>query len=219
MEVKFRPKAILFDLDGTLVDTATDIVSALDQLLIEFGRQPVGQNAGRGMIGDGARALVARGFAATGGAHEQPENAFKRWLEIYSSAVARHSLPYPGVPETLSDLANRGIALAVCTNKADSATRLLLEALDLSRYFRAVVGGDIEFRKPDPRHIFATLELLGVAPAQALMVGDSANDANAARSAGLDLALVEYGYTDIPAADLSPDALLSEFAQLREIVG
>ncbi len=218
MTSKFRPKAIVFDLDGTLVDTASDIVAALDALLIEYGRRAVGQAAGRGMIGDGARVLIERGFAATGGPAPDLDSAVRRWFEIYSADIARQSRPYASVRETLAELGNRGIRLAVCTNKADAPTRLLLQAVGLSAHFAAVVGGDVPHRKPDPRHILSALEPLGVAPAEALMVGDSPNDANAARAAGMPLVLVDYGYTHIPVDQLGADAVISDFAKLKEIV-
>jgi phosphoglycolate phosphatase len=218
MTAKFAPKAIVFDLDGTLVDTASDIVAALDALLVEHGRPSVGLDAGRGMIGDGARVLIERGFAATGGPPADMDGAFRRWLEIYSANIARHSRPYPGVEMTLRELSARGIRLAVCTNKADAPTRLLLDAVGLADYFPVVVGGDVPHRKPDARHILAALAPCGVEPAESLMVGDSPNDAMAARAAGLSLVLVDYGYTHIPARDLGADAVISDFARLRELV-
>ncbi|WP_395624112.1 HAD family hydrolase [Sphingomonas daechungensis] len=218
MSIRFPPEAIIFDLDGTLVDTAADIVAALDALLGEYGRSAVGEAAGRSMIGDGARVLIERGFAATGGPVADMDAAQKRWFEIYSADIARHSKPYPGVVETLAKLRSGGIALGVCTNKADAPTHLLLESLDLKRYFTAVVGGDVAHRKPDPRHLFATVGALGSAPDRALMVGDSPNDAKAAHAARIRLILVDYGYSNEPVHRLGADTVLSDFAGLLEIV-
>lgn len=219
MTQKFKPKAIVFDLDGTLVDSARDIVAALDRLLVERGRPAVGFEAGRAMIGDGARVLIERGFAATGGPVGDIDGALKRWFELYAADIAGHSQPYPGVRETLTALKARGIALAVCTNKADAPSRQLLAELDLALPFAAVVGGDVPHRKPDPRHILDTLAALGARPGEALMVGDSPNDAKAAQAAGLPVVIVDYGYSHIPVRELGADAVISRFGQLLELVG
>jgi phosphoglycolate phosphatase len=218
MKQRFNVRAIVFDLDGTLVDSSGDIVAALDALLIEHGRSAVGPAAGRTMIGDGARVLIERGFAATGGPVGDIDLALKRWFEIYSADIARQSRPYPGVRETLAELRRRGLKLGVCTNKADAPTRLLLAELDLAAPFAAVVGGDVAHRKPDPRHILDTLSALGVAPAAALMVGDSPNDAKAAQSAGVPVVIVDYGYSHQPVEELGADAVISDFRQLLELV-
>jgi len=118
----------------------------------------------------------------------------------------------------LADLGARGLALAVCTNKADAPSRLLLETLDLAAPFRAVVGGDVVHRKPDPRHLLDTLAKLGTAPKDALMVGDSPNDAKAAQAAGVPVVIVDYGYSHIPPRELGADAVISDFADLRKLV-
>lgn len=218
MNQRFNARAIVFDLDGTLVDSAGDIVAALDALLVERGRPAVGPAAGRTMIGDGARVLIERGFAATGGPVADIDLALKRWFEIYSADIARLSRPYPGVRETLAEFRRRGLPLAVCTNKADAPSRLLLAKLDLAASFAVVVGGDVAHRKPDPRHILDTLAALGVAPASALMVGDSPNDAKAAQAAGVPVVIVDYGYSHRPVEELGADAVISDFRQLLELV-
>lgn len=190
-----RPRAILFDLDGTLVDTAADVAAALDRLLVELGHAPLGQAAARGLIGGGARALVERGLRQVGdGRPHDLDRLTARWLDLYESAIAATSKPYPGVAATLGRLAEAGALLAVCTNKADHATRVLLDALGLSRHFAAVVGGDVPRRKPDPAHPRAVLDRLGVSAAEAVLVGDSDNDLQAARAAGLGFVAVTYGY-------------------------
>jgi phosphoglycolate phosphatase len=218
MPARFKPRAIVFDLDGTLVDTAGDIVAALDALLAERGRPPVGLDAGRRMIGDGGRALVERGFAATGGVPADLDAALARWFEIYAADIARRSTVYPGVRTTLAEFARRDIALGICTNKADAPTARLLSALDLAVPFKAVIGGDFPHRKPDGRHVAAALAALGVARDDALMVGDSPNDANSARAAGLPFVAVDWGYTSVPARELGADAVISDFAELQELV-
>ncbi len=218
MTKSFKVKAIVFDLDGTLVDSARDIVAALDRLLVEQGRPAVGFAAGRAMIGDGARVLIERGFAATGGPAQDIDGALKRWFELYAADIAGHSRPYPGVRETLTEFRRRGLVLAVCTNKADAPSRQLLAELDLASPFAVIVGGDVAHRKPDPRHILDTLAALGVAPGDALMVGDSPNDAKAAQAAGVPVVVVDYGYSHIPVRELGADAVISDFGKLLELV-
>ncbi|HSE77021.1 MAG TPA: HAD-IA family hydrolase, partial [Alphaproteobacteria bacterium] len=142
-----------------------------------------------------------------------------RFLELYEPRIARLSRPYPGVRDTLARLAGAGFRLGVCTNKASRATRRLLDDLALSRYFAAVAGGDGPARKPDPKHLLAVLDALGAAPETALMVGDSANDVHAARAAGVRVAVVSFGYTTVPAAELGADALIDRFEQLAALVG
>ena len=165
------PRAVIFDLDGTLVDSARDIADALDELLERHGRRRIGLDAARRLIGHGAPSLVSRAFALTGGAY----------LSIYEGELARATRPYPGVVATLQRLAAAGLGLAVCTNKATAATQRLLDALDLAAFFPVVIGGDSGARKPDPEPVRRALAGLGVAAGAALMVGDSANDVAAAR--------------------------------------
>jgi phosphoglycolate phosphatase len=218
MPALFRVDGVIFDLDGTLVDTARDIVGAVDALLAEYGRAPVGLAAGCAMIGDGARVLVDRAFAATGGPPDDREAALARWFEIYGADIARHSRPYPNVRETLAALRARGLKLAVCTNKAGGPARQLLEALDLAAQFDAIVGGDVPHRKPDPRHLTLAAELLGLQPNACLMVGDSPNDAAAAKAAKMKLVVVDWGYTPVPPAALGGDATIGDFARLEELI-
>lgn len=214
------PRAVVFDLDGTLVDTAPDIIAALNALLAEQGRPSLHAAAVRQLIGDGAQKLVERGFAATGGPAPQAlAGLSRRFLELYEPRIARLSRPYPGVRDTLARLAGAGFRLGVCTNKASRATRRLLDDLALSQYFAAVAGGDGPARKPDPKHLLAVLDALGAAPETALMVGDSANDVHAARAAGVRVAVVSFGYTTVPAAELGADALIDRFEQLAALVG
>jgi phosphoglycolate phosphatase len=218
MQPLFDCRAAIFDLDGTLVDTAKDIVAATDSLLAEFGLAPIGFAAGRRMIGDGARALVERAFAARATAIPDPEAALARWFELYRADIARYSRPYPNVRETLATLRGRGMKLGVCTNKATAAAQELLAALDLASFFDAIVGGDVPHRKPDPRHLLLTAERMGVASEICLMVGDSPNDAAAAKAAKMRLVVVDWGYTPIVPAALGGDALISDFAELKGLL-
>lgn len=214
-----RFDALLFDLDGTLVETAPDLCAALNHCLELAGRPQVSVGEVRHMVGDGARALLRRGLTAAGAAPAEAE--VERWfgalLDHYREHVADSSHAFEGVVETLDAMRAAGARHAVCTNKPILHARGLLDALDLARRFEVVLGGDsLAVRKPHPRHLLAALEALGVAPARAAMVGDSANDVAAARAAGLPVVLVSFGYTSIPAAELGADALIDRFADLPE---
>lgn len=214
MTAESPPRAVIFDLDGTLVDSAQDIADALDALLERHGRVPIGLDAARRLIGHGAASLVSRAFALTGAAPADPGPLTAEYLAIYEAEVARATRPYPGVVATLERLAAAGLGLAVCTNKATAATRRLLAALDLAAYFPVVIGGDSGARKPDPEPVRRALAGLDVAAGAALMVGDSANDVAAARGAGVPVVVVGYGYTEIPPAELGADAVLARFDEI-----
>lgn len=217
----YEASAILFDLDGTLIDTSGDIAAALDALLAERGRTALGESVARGLVGDGARVLIHKGWRAAGAPTPSPaelDALTARWFTIYEADIARMSRPYPGVVETLSTLRARGKKLAVVTNKADRPAVKLLAALKLDGFFDAVVGGDVPFRKPDPRHVRVGLAALGVAAPDALFVGDSPNDARAARAAGLRFLAVPYGYAHGPVEALGADRTLASFGELQEAI-
>jgi len=212
-----RFDAVLFDLDGTVVETAPDLCAALNHCLRLAARPEVSVAEVRHMVGDGARALLRRGLAASGA--PAPEAEVERWfaelLRRYAEHVADASQPFEGAVEVLDALAEAGAARGLCTNKPILHTRRLLEALDLTRRFETVLGGDsLPVRKPNPRHLLAALEALGVDPGRAAMVGDSANDVAAARAAGLPVVLVSFGYTVTPAAELGADALIDRLVDL-----
>jgi len=215
-----RP-AILFDLDGTLVDSLPDLCRALNLLLEEERRRPLTDSEIRPMVGDGAARLVERALAATGGlaAGDLPVMT-RRFLIFYEDGVADQTRPYPGVVETLTALRDRGFAMAVCTNKPHRPSVEILAALGLREFFPAVVGGDSidGARKPDPRMVIAALEAVGAPLGRALFVGDSANDVGAARAAGLPVAIVTYGYARGPVSELGADALIDRFSDLPAVV-
>jgi len=208
---------VVFDLDGTLVDTAPDIMGALNTLLAEEGMAPASLAHTKSMIGRGGRALMALGFEAAGHPLTEPrvDELFRRFTNVYRGRIARDSRPFPDVVAALDSLAAQGARLAVCTNKRTELSVALLGELGLLHRFAAVVGSDsAPAAKPDPRHLLAAIERAGGRPDQAVMVGDSVSDAESARAAGVPLILVDFGYTDIPARDLAPDILIGHFDEL-----
>jgi len=212
---------IAFDLDGTLVDTAPDLVGTLNTILAEESLPALPMDAVRMMIGRGARVMLERGFAAAGEPLEalRSDALMERFIDIYLDRIARESRPFPGVAEALDRLRGAGARLSVCTNKPTSLSIALLDALDLSRRFEAIVGCDTApAAKPDARHLFAAVEQAGGHRGRALLVGDSETDIDTARNAGLPVVAVTFGYTEIPCADLGPDALIDSFAELPSAV-
>ncbi|MCS6987330.1 MAG: phosphoglycolate phosphatase [Sphingomonadaceae bacterium] len=215
------PTTVVFDLDGTLVDTAPDLAAALNHALAVLGRPPVAPASVRTMVGRGARALLERGLATTGGASpELVEAGLDPFLDHYRAHIARLSRPFPGVEPTLDRLAAAGRRLAVCTNKPEALTHALLAKLGWTGRFAAVLGADSRpFRKPDPRHLWAAIEAAGGSPADAVFVGDTAVDLATARAAGVRFVLAAFGYLDDPVEPLGPDASIAHMAELIGALG
>lgn len=212
-------KAIIFDLDGTLVDSARDLLDAMNTLLAEEGLRQIGLDEVKSMIGDGVPKLVERALIATGGDLTRHRELVLRFLDIYKDNAARHTEAYPGVRETLEILRRRGLLLGVVTNKPYAATVSILEALGLNGFFGAVIGGDtLPERKPHPAPILKALERLGVAPEAALMVGDNYHDVQAARAAGTKAFAVTYGYSHKPHGELGADRLLHVMPELLRAI-
>lgn len=208
---------IAFDLDGTLVDTAPDLVGALNQVLAEQGLAPLPYIAARNMVGRGAKALIEQGYAATGLplSPDLSPMLFERFIAVYLDRIALESRPFPGVVEALETLSRAGAELVVCTNKRTDLSIALLDALGLSKHFTAVVGADAApAAKPDARHLTFAIAQVDGDVAHALMVGDSITDVNAAKNAGVPVVVTSFGYTDIAPADLGADALIDRFDQL-----
>ena len=208
---------IAFDLDGTLVDTAPDLVGALNVVLGERGLPHVPQAAAGFLVGKGARALIARGFALAGEPLQDEEigGLVTRFIEAYRARIASESRPFPGLEAALQALSDAGATLCVCTNKRTDLSLALLDALQLTDRFVSVTGADRAPKpKPDPSHFLAAIAEAGGDPAYALMVGDSANDVLSAQAAGAPVVVVSFGYTDIAAADLGGEALIDRFDQL-----
>ena len=205
---------IVFDLDGTLADTAPDLAAVLNHVLTSLGREAVPVDSVRHLVGHGARALLRRGLVATGEASEDlVEAGFPLYLEHYSANICRGTRAYPGIEAALDDLAARGVALAVCTNKLESLTLKLLDALGWNGRFQAVVGGDtLATRKPDPAMLHEAVARAG--GGRAAFVGDSITDADTARAAGLPFVAVSFGFSDRPAAELGADSVIDGFDEL-----
>jgi phosphoglycolate phosphatase len=185
---------IVFDLDGTLIDSRRDLANATNALLVECGAAPLAEERVGRMVGDGAATLVARAFQASGIA--QPPDALDRFLRIYGEHLLDYTRPYDGIPEALRTLRSSR-RLAVLTNKPLASTRRILDGLALAQYFPpdAVVGGDGPFlRKPDPAGLQHLVDRAGVTPADTLLVGDSAIDWRTARAARVSVCLVRYGF-------------------------
>ncbi len=214
-------KAVVFDLDGTLVDTLPDLHSALAVLLEERGLVVPSAAATRTMVGDGARKLVERALLSSSASLSESELdlAHDRFLEIYNAAPCRESRLFANGQATIEQLGRLGLALAVCTNKPQLPTETILKTLGLRAHFGAVVGGDaVPRRKPHPDHLLQVLQGIGTAPEAAVMVGDSKNDLLAARGCGMRCILVDFGYSSEPVATLGADQVISDLAELEAAI-
>jgi phosphoglycolate phosphatase len=206
---------LVFDLDGTLVDSVPDLTSSLNMVLAERGYAPLSRAEVAPMVGDGVPTLVARAFAARGGAPAEAEAALPEYIEVYEANATALTRPYSGVPETLHELRRRGYRTAVCTNKLQTATLKVLAGLDLAGLFDGIAGGDrYPVRKPEAGHLLNLIEELGATPAHAVMIGDSENDAAVAHAARVPLVLMRYGYARADPMTLGAAALLDHFTQL-----
>lgn len=212
---------IAFDLDGTLVETAPDLVDVLNIVLVEQGLAPLPFEVARLMVGRGARGLLERGFAAEGVPldDDRAKALTERFIALYFARIAKKSTPFPGVEAALDTLADAGAKLCVCTNKRTDLSVALLDALNLSGRFAAIVGADsTPAPKPDRRHILAAVEAAGGSIDRAIMVGDSATDVNAAKATGVPCVVVSFGYTEIPPIELGADALIDDYAELIDAI-
>lgn len=206
---------LVFDLDGTLVDSVPDLRAALNQMLGERGRRSLSPPQVKRMVGDGVPALVARALAASGADPSEAVTALPRFLEIYEANAAQLTRPYPGVPETLATLRRRGYRAAICTNKPQRATVAVLRGVGLLPLFDGIAGGDrFPVRKPNPGHLLSLIAELGASPTASAMIGDNENDAAAAHAAAVPLLLMRYGYARVDPESLSADALLDRFSEL-----
>jgi len=214
-------RTIVFDLDGTLIDTAPDLISTLNLTLTREGMPAVPFEEARKMIGGGARGMIEKALIAEGRAKSEPgfkaelDRMFKDFIEHYAAHIADHSRPFPQVEAALDALAAADYRLAVCTNKLEWLSVRLLETLDLKRYFAAICGQDtFGMQKPDPEVLLRTIAKAGGEPGRAIMVGDSGTDVRTARAAALPVIAVTFGYSEVPIESLGPDRLISSYADL-----
>jgi phosphoglycolate phosphatase len=207
-----RQRHLIFDLDGTLVDSAPDLATALNGLLAELGKPALAETTVRSMVGDGAGVLVQRGLAASGLADADQPAALKRFLALYRDCLIDRTRAYPEVEVVLERLQGEGHKLGICTNKPYDPTQRILKALKLDRFFGSVIGGDsLPKRKPDPEPLLAAIEELGGTASTAVMIGDSANDVLCARAAAVTAILIPSDYGN-PAEDA--DVKLTRFSEL-----
>ena len=210
---------IAFDLDGTLVDTAPDLVGALNTILAQEALPPLPFDEVRLMVGRGARALLERGFAAAGSPldAERAPPLVQRFIAHYLTRIAQESAPFPGVVEVLTQLKAAGAKLVVCTNKLTNLSDALLEAVDLLPFFDAVIGADsAPAAKPDGRHVASAIAAVGGDIGRAVMIGDSINDALGAKNAGVPSVLVSFGYTEEPVETLGADRVIHSFLDVPQ---
>jgi phosphoglycolate phosphatase len=212
-----KRNAVVFDLDGTLVDSIPDLEAALNETLREAGAPALSRAAVRGMVGDGTTALVSRALAASGLPETLLTERLARFLALYEAAPVARSRIYPGVVETLAALRRDGRRLAICTNKPQLATLAVLRGLALENFFAAIIGGDVlPVKKPDPRHLMGAVAALGATRSEAAMIGDNEHDVAAANAAGIPIILVRYGYARVPLIALPAQIQIDDFAALPD---
>jgi phosphoglycolate phosphatase len=212
---------IAFDLDGTLVDTAPDLIDTLNFTLKENGLAGVQYDGARPMIGGGARGMIERALAAEGRGctSEDVDRLYTPFVAHYAEHIADRSRPFPGVEAALDGLAAAGHVLAICTNKLEWLSKRLLDTLELSPRFAAICGQDtFGIQKPDPQMLLATVMRAGGDPARAVMVGDSITDIRTAQAARIPIVAVDFGYTDVPIASLGPDRVISSYTELCDVI-
>ncbi|MEJ0076087.1 MAG: phosphoglycolate phosphatase [Alphaproteobacteria bacterium] len=212
---------IVFDLDGTLIDTAPDLIGTLNTILTRHDVAPVAFDEARTMIGAGVKPLLQRALASKG--KELPpdeiDRLFAEYLEIYAAHIADRSRPFPGLQAALDALSAQGCRLAVCTNKLEWLSVKLLKELRLAPRFAAICGQDtFTMRKPDPDMLRLTIAQAGGDSGHAVMVGDSMTDVATARAAGIPVIAVDFGYTETPPGELGADRLISHFDALPAAV-
>ncbi|TCL73483.1 HAD family hydrolase [Rhizobium sp. BK251] len=212
-----KPALVVFDLDGTLVDTAPDLVASLNHTIAALDLAPVTYDDLTHLVGHGAQAMIERACRLRGHTlnREELPPLLERFIDFYTQTMPGDSTPYEGVVAAMDKMKAEGFKLAVCTNKLESLAVTLIERLSLTGYFDAITGGDtFAVRKPEAAHLAGTVERAGGDLSRTVMVGDSINDILVARNAGVPSIAVPFGYSDVPVDTLGPDRLISHFREL-----
>ncbi len=217
------PPLIIFDLDGTLVDSNRDLIPALNMATEPEGLPPISMEDVGHVVGKGAMQMIERAFAfynreleVNGDVHK---TVFARFLQRYEDHIADNTVFFPGAVSALKSLTNAGYRHAVCTNKFEQLAQKLLHELGETEHFEVVTGGDtFPVKKPDPTHLTETARLAGFPTDRCIMVGDSINDIVAAQQGNIPVIAVDFGYTDVPVSQLSPDLIISHFDELPDAV-
>ena len=209
--------ALLFDLDGTIIDSAPDVCASVNRSLDTMGRAPITVEDTKMLVGFGARTLCDKALAMTGepGSEEDVDLLLTGFLDSYRKNPSEHTTVFPGARDALNLFKGSGIQLGICTNKPEATCFPVLDALELRHFFSSVICGDtLDFRKPDPRHVFHTLDDMGADLNSAAFIGDSEADIEAANNAGLPSVLVTFGYCNTPFDSLNADARIDHFDDL-----
>lgn len=212
---------LAFDLDGTLVDTAPDLIATLNFVFSELDIPPLPPEQARPMIGNGIKPLIERGLGSKGivVSAKDIDPIYARYLKLYSERIAEKSRPFPGAVAALDRLLGAGMVLAVCTNKLEWLAVKLLDELGISARFAAICGQDtFGIAKPNPEMLHRTVERAGGRVDRTVMIGDSRADVDLARAAGVPVIAVSFGYTDVPVSTFGPDRLIGHFNELAETV-
>jgi phosphoglycolate phosphatase len=216
-----RELTLVFDLDGTLVDTAPDLIAATNHALSDLGLGPVAGSVIRPHIGRGARHMIVEGLRQSGTtlAEGEVERLLERFLAYYEANIAVESRPFAGAVGALMKFRDAGARLAVCTNKRENLSRALLKALELDHFFAALAGRDtFPVSKPDPGHLTGAVRLAGGQPQRAIMIGDTTVDVATAKAAGVPVIACSFGYCDVPVGALDADLVIDHFDELEAAV-
>lgn len=216
------PGRLIFDLDGTLVDSVPDLAGALDSLMFEKALAPIGEGEARRLIGHGISNLVRSALTLRGLDLEAYDASgdIKRFTEIYAGRLSYKTRPYPGVKMALADLAAAGWKMAVCTNKVERFARHILADLELDHFFAVIAGPDtFGVGKPDPEHLLRTAAAMAPpADGPVIFIGDSGVDIDTAKAACIPVVAMSYGYSKVPVAELSPDAVIDNMMDLQRVI-
>lgn len=215
------PGTVVFDLDGTLIDTAPDLTATLNYVLVKHNVAPIPLERVRQLVGTGAAALIKKGISEDLPDFDEESLGalLEEFLTYYAENIAVHSRPFPNAINVVHRFRDQGFRLAVCTNKKEALSQRLLDELDLSKLFEVIAGPDTYgHQKPDPLHLIKTIEAAGGTKERAIMVGDSKTDIHAAQAAGVPVIAVDFGYTPAHVSTFDPDHVVSDFAEIPAIV-